>query len=165
MEGEPLGAAPASSPALPARTRGASWLDANEGFPLCPHPSMEASCANATYLFAGASNDGVWRIPLAEFGRTDVRSAAVAPSTALLQNAPNPVIGSTMIEFSISRPGKVELTIYDALGRRIAEVLSAELPAGLHRVQWDATNAAAGVYFCRLRAGDILATRRLVVGR
>jgi photosystem II stability/assembly factor-like uncharacterized protein len=40
---------------------GASWTPINEGFPQCPIPDVEASCADNNYLFAGAFGDGVWR--------------------------------------------------------------------------------------------------------
>jgi photosystem II stability/assembly factor-like uncharacterized protein len=41
--------------------RGASWVPVNEGFPQCPIPDVESSCADSNYLFAGAFGDGVWR--------------------------------------------------------------------------------------------------------
>jgi photosystem II stability/assembly factor-like uncharacterized protein len=40
---------------------GASWTSINEGFPVCPRPAVEASCADNDYLFAGTFGDGVWR--------------------------------------------------------------------------------------------------------
>lgn len=40
---------------------GASWIAVNEGFPACPTPDIEASCADSSYLFAGTSGEGVWR--------------------------------------------------------------------------------------------------------
>ena len=40
---------------------GASWVPINEGFPQCPIPDVEASCADSNYLFAGTFGDGVWR--------------------------------------------------------------------------------------------------------
>ena len=40
---------------------GASWTSINEGFPVCPKPAVEASCADDNYLFAGTFGDGVWR--------------------------------------------------------------------------------------------------------
>jgi len=40
---------------------GASWIPVNEGFPQCPSPDVEASCADSNYLFAGTFGDGVWR--------------------------------------------------------------------------------------------------------
>jgi len=40
---------------------GATWIPVNEGFPQCPIPSIEASCADNNYLFAGTFGEGVWR--------------------------------------------------------------------------------------------------------
>ena len=40
---------------------GASWVPINEGFPQCPIPDVEASCADNNYLFAGTFGEGVWR--------------------------------------------------------------------------------------------------------
>jgi photosystem II stability/assembly factor-like uncharacterized protein len=40
---------------------GASWVPINEGFPQCPIPDVEASCADSNYLFAGTFGEGVWR--------------------------------------------------------------------------------------------------------
>jgi hypothetical protein len=40
---------------------GASWISFNEGFPTCPKPAVEASCADSNYLFAGTFGEGVWR--------------------------------------------------------------------------------------------------------
>jgi photosystem II stability/assembly factor-like uncharacterized protein len=43
---------------------GATWTPVNQGFPQCPIPDVEASCADSNYLFAGTSGKGVWRKPL-----------------------------------------------------------------------------------------------------
>ena len=40
---------------------GASWTSINAGFPVCPKPDVEASCADDNYLFAGTFGEGVWR--------------------------------------------------------------------------------------------------------
>jgi photosystem II stability/assembly factor-like uncharacterized protein len=40
---------------------GASWTDINQGFPTCPMPVVEASCADNNYLFAGTFGEAVWR--------------------------------------------------------------------------------------------------------
>jgi photosystem II stability/assembly factor-like uncharacterized protein len=40
---------------------GVSWISINEGFPVCPRPAVEASCADNSYLFAGTFGEGVWR--------------------------------------------------------------------------------------------------------
>jgi photosystem II stability/assembly factor-like uncharacterized protein len=40
---------------------GASWTDINQGFPTCPLPAVEASCADDNYLFAGTFGEAAWR--------------------------------------------------------------------------------------------------------
>jgi photosystem II stability/assembly factor-like uncharacterized protein len=40
---------------------GATWAAVNEGFPTCPIPNVQASCADSDHLFAGTAGEGVWR--------------------------------------------------------------------------------------------------------
>ena len=56
---------------------GASWVPINEGFPQCPIPDVEASCADSNYLFAGTFGDGVWRKLLG----TGTPTPTASPST------------------------------------------------------------------------------------
>jgi hypothetical protein len=44
--------------------------------------------------------------------------------------------------------------LFNVLGEEIATLLSASLPSGSHRVEWNAAQYASGVYLYRLRAGD-----------
>src|SRR5204863_10174393 len=63
---------------------GASWIPINEGFPVCPKPDVEASCADSNYLFAGTFGDGVWRKLLDPISPSSTPtpgpSASVSPS-------------------------------------------------------------------------------------
>lgn len=64
--------------------RGASWSPFNAGFPVCPKPDVEASCADDNYLYAGTFGDGVWRKLLdpvfASPTPTPEPSATIAPT-------------------------------------------------------------------------------------
>ena len=96
--------------------------------------------------------------------------AVQAPeSFALDSNYPNPFSGTTTIQFALPQSEQVELTVYDALGRRVATLVDQELPAGRHQVTWDgrtlSSPLSSGVYFYRLRAGDFTATRRMTLVR
>ena len=93
---------------------------------------------------------------------------ALPRSNGLGQNYPNPFNPSTLIPFEISEPGRVRLDVFNLLGQRVVTLLDEHRPAGLHRSQWDGTDAAgrgvgAGVYIYRLSAGKWQQTRRLLL--
>lgn len=80
----------------------------------------------------------------------------------LVQNYPNPFNPSTEIAFALPEAAEVRLVVYDALGRTVARLVDGALPAGRHRVQWNAANLASGVYVYRLTAGSFESTRRMI---
>lgn len=96
--------------------------------------------------------------------RTDVEDGAETPTEfGLGQNYPNPFNPSTEIAFALPESAEVSLVVYDALGRTVARLVDRALPAGRHRVQWNAANVASGVYVYRLSAGTFESTRRMVL--
>jgi uncharacterized protein (DUF362 family) len=72
----------------------------------------------------------------------------------LCANYPNPFNPSTMIVFYLPRNEHVMLKVYDVTGREIETLVDGEVPAGEHRLQWNATGLASGVYLCRLQVVD-----------
>ena len=67
---------------------------------------------------------------------------------------PNPATRSLTVPYRLAESSEVELSIYDVLGRRVVELVSARQPEGSHEATLDASALAAGVYVIRLRAGD-----------
>ena len=45
----------------------------------------------------------------------------------------------------------------------VSTVLSQRMERGTHLVRWPAAQRASGVYFYRLRAGEHVATRKLIL--
>ncbi len=84
---------------------------------------------------------------------------------ALLQNTPNPFNPSTTLSFTLPRAEQISLTVYDITGRRVAEIARGFYPAGMHSTVWDARECASGVYFCTLRAGKAVETRKILLAR
>lgn len=84
---------------------------------------------------------------------------------ALGQNFPNPVRSHTTVPFSLDADAPVALDVFDALGRHVLRVAEGEYTAGDHTASLDASGLASGVYVVRLRAGEALLQRRLVVAR
>jgi hypothetical protein len=84
---------------------------------------------------------------------------------ALLNNYPNPFNPSTTILYSVPAAGLARLEVYSILGQRVATLVDGTVEAGKHRVQFDASGLASGVYFCRLSAGGRSITRRIALLR
>lgn len=74
----------------------------------------------------------------------------------LFQNFPNPFNPSTTIEYDLRSSASVELAVYNLVGQRVALLVSEEQPAGSYAVTFNAKDLPSGVYFYRLRAGDIV---------
>ncbi len=76
---------------------------------------------------------------------------------------PNPFTGSTEISFVIARDGKVNLSIYDASGRLVTNLVNSDLNAGRHTVVWNAENVPSGIYFYKLVTQNLNVTKKLVL--
>ncbi len=84
-------------------------------------------------------------------GRDDTESTAVetpgseTPAYHLGQNYPNPFSGMTYISYSIPEEGYVELSVYNLMGQKVAELVADRQPAGNYLVPWESGNATGGV--------------------
>lgn len=58
----------------------------------------------------------------------------------LQQNYPNPFNSATVIRFNLSQRDKVNLKVYDLVGREIATLIDDVLNKGLHQVYFEANN-------------------------
>ncbi|NNF59338.1 MAG: T9SS type A sorting domain-containing protein, partial [Rhodothermaceae bacterium] len=80
--------------------------------------------------------------------------AVPVATSRLLPVAPNPFIYATTIRMQLDEPQHVALTVYDALGRRVAVLADGARPAGTHSVPFDAGALAAGTYLVRLQTAS-----------
>jgi hypothetical protein len=74
-----------------------------------------------------------------------------------VSSSPNPFRSSTSIEFAVPRASDVSVDVFDVSGRRVTSLVSGNLPAGVHRAEWDGRDrsgnrVASGVYLVRLQA-------------
>jgi len=83
---------------------------------------------------------------------------------ALEQNYPNPFNPSTTIEFSLPEDvSNVKLSIYNALGERVAELVNSTLTAGKYQYQWNAKNVATGMYIYELRTDKFVSVKKMIL--
>lgn len=83
----------------------------------------------------------------------------------LSQNHPNPFNPTTVIKFALPEARHVQITVYNALGEKVMELMDAELPVGQHQVEFNAKNQASGVYFYVMKSGDFMAVKKMLVLR
>jgi hypothetical protein len=114
-----------------------------------------------TQEYAESHNEGIPLVPLAY---------------ALEQNYPNPFSlaaankPATTIRYQLSKRSPVVLEIYNVLGQRLRTLVNGVQNTGPYAVSWDGLDetgraVASGVYLYRLRAGEFIATRKLVLTR
>lgn len=81
----------------------------------------------------------------------------------LFQNYPNPFNPSTTVKFALPEPADVSIDIFNVLGQKVESISEGLLPAGFHRVVWDGSKAASGVYFYRIKAGNFVDIKKMTL--
>jgi hypothetical protein len=130
--------------------------------------------AATSYLDAAIEPGTVYRYQIGAVDRDGEFRSAVRSVTSprrnveLFQNHPNPFNPSTTIGYYLPRAMHVTLTVYDVRGARVRTLVDRPLGVGHHSTEWDGTDTGgsrvgSGVYFYRLRAGNKVITKKLVV--
>jgi hypothetical protein len=82
---------------------------------------------------------------------------------SLGQNYPNPFHASTTIPYYLPRQQNVTLTVSAMTGRVIVSLVQEEQSPGMHQVTWDASAIPGGIYFYRLRSGEFMETKKMIL--
>ncbi len=81
------------------------------------------------------------------------------------QNYPNPFTWITAIEYEVPEKSHVEIIVYNTFGQAISVLVSEDHYPGRYRVIFDSGSFPGGVYFYRIKAGDFLDTRKMLLIR
>jgi hypothetical protein len=124
-------------------------------------PNQASDLQAYTISFSSATAFSYYAI--APTGLTAVKtSVGTVPSSFTLdQNFPNPFNPSTRISFSITEGSRVSLVVFDLLGRQVAMLIDADLPAGTYSATFNAGNLSSGMYLYRLQAGSFVQEKRM----
>jgi len=114
-------------------------------------------------------------LPYNGAGEMDLRTrpestpAPVTPAAALrLASYPNPFNPKTTLTYSLAVDTDVELSVHDVQGRLLRTLVDGVQPAGERAVVWDGRDEGgralpSGVYFARLRAGELIQGGKLIL--
>ena len=138
-----------------------------------PLPSEHAALANEWLTEAHLAHDGspIFQRGIAALER--LINTVVPAETALLPNYPNPFNPETWIPYDLAEGADIRIHIYNLKGESVRQLSLGFQTAGTYRTQsraayWDGRNSlgervASGVYFYTLHAGEIKATRQMVI--
>jgi len=146
-----------------------TWSPINSGL---TNQSVSSLAVDGTNLLAGTMRGGVYLSTnsgenWALWGTIPTKPPITLPPIGfrLEQNYPNPFNPTTTIRYALPVRSHVMLTVFDALGQQVANLVDAMEEPGEHNVGFDGNGLATGVYFYRLRAGEYLTTKRLLIIR
>jgi hypothetical protein len=88
---------------------------------------------------------------------------ALPTSFSLEQNFPNPFNPTTTIQFSIPQTSKIDLLVYDALGKEVVSLVRGTRQPGTYQILLDASRLATGIYYYKLTAGSFIDIKRMVL--
>lgn len=140
---------------------GETWVRLDEGLNHKGITTLKLDPMNG-YIYAGTVSGKVYRT----VGNSSVeRDREMAESALALMTEPNPASTEATISFVLPQADRVTLAIYDMTGAEVARLLDRRLEAGAHTASWQSTGFPAGLYHCRLQAGETITSRVIVVQR
>lgn len=113
-------------------------------------------------LYLAASN-GIYKSTISSLTAVHNSTSELPGNFSLYQNYPNPFNPSTKIKFDIPKSGFVTLTVYDATGRQVAQLVNENLSPGSYSAEFRADGLTSGIYFYKLITGEYSTTRKMVL--
>ncbi len=109
-----------------------------------------------------------WKFTTQQFGAEETLILPIPKVFEIDQNAPNPFIRTTEIEYGVPKDANVNIAVYNLSGQKIATLIEGNRKAGYHSVNWNGKDdsgkrVAKGIYFYRMEAGKFKATRKLTI--
>lgn len=110
------------------------------------------------YRLKQINNDGQF-----EYSRTIEVDLGAPKEFDLGQNYPNPFNPTTTITYKLPQASSVKLIVYNLLGQEIEVLVDGYKEAGVHSVQFDASELKSGLYIYKIQAGGNIQTRKMTL--
>jgi hypothetical protein len=117
---------------------------------------------NARSGMGTSSYSGIWFFTTVVTNVTQ-NGSEMPTEFKLYNNYPNPFNPSTKIKFDLPKQEFVNLTVYDALGREIEEIVNKVMSPGSYEAIWNAEGLTSGIYFYRIEAGNFVGTKKMML--
>jgi len=151
---------------------GNSWSETDTGLPTATTYGLnDFMAANDEYLYCYISPlfpenaKGVYRLKLQNVSGISGITSTIPNGFELKQNYPNPFNPSTIISYTIDKPGIVRLKVFDILGNEISTLVNEYQNKGNYKVDFNGKNLSSGTYFYRLNVNGRILTKKLLLIR
>lgn len=94
---------------------------------------------------------------------TSIKAQNISVDYSLFQNFPNPFNPSTKISYSLKEKSKVQMIVYDMLGREVDILVNQIQDAGNYSVNFSAAALSSGIYFYTLVTRNNLITKKMIL--
>ncbi len=98
-----------------------------------------------------------------DYSKTAEADLGLPDKYSLSQNYPNPFNPSTTISFALPEKATVQLSIYNGIGEKVANLINEQMAAGNHQAVWNAGNTCSGVYFYELKTEKFRSAKKLML--
>jgi hypothetical protein len=140
------------------------------------HADRKIVDAHASYLATGSlggvvsdsgsfTANGISGLVSLTGSLTSVRERELPKDFAVSQNYPNPFNPSSVIRFKLPRESYVSLRVYNPLGQEVRTLIDGTRSAGVYEVRFDAAGLPSGMYIYRMKAGEFVQSRRILLVR
>ncbi len=118
----------------------AHWTNASIGL---PDSAVNALFVSGEFLYAGVSNDGMWKRPLADFQGIDEKQDLIS-----FELYPNPAVNRVYLNYHFASHGTgLTLSIFMSTGQ---EIRSYPLQGKEGSFSFDVSDLPSGLYLCKL---------------
>lgn len=120
-------------------------------------------------VFQGAFLQGVYtyrgyKFPISGLPTQAGNDPSVTPeSFSLGQNYPNPFNPSTKFEYNIAKASFVEISIFDITGKELKKLVTEYEQPGKYTISFDGSRLSSGIYIYRLKAGDFMSSKKMIL--
>jgi flagellar hook assembly protein FlgD len=80
-----------------------------------------------------------------------------------ISNYPNPFNPTTTISYTLPEEGRVQIKVYDILGREVETLVNEIRTAGTHKVEFNASHLPSGVYLYKIETSQGMLTKKMLL--
>ncbi len=117
------------------------------------------------FVAVATHGNGIYSTRITQFPSRVEDNVTLPTSCALYPAFPNPFNSNTNIRFTLPHAGSVRLTVHNILGEQVVTLVDRHMPAGEHRMVWQAGTVASGTYFIHLNFENNSRSQKVLLQR